>query len=217
MKPAAPHDQGMYILQGRHTPPVRGGSSLFFLGICLVLAVTVVLQNNLVFKCLQGFVFILMAALTRQKMHAVGTIVLFVSTVLINLLLREGRILFMIISFPVTEEALTRGLSRGLTLITLFYMSKACLPLVAPFSGSVGRRVSDILYYTHFFAAHIKSLRFPTLLTDLDRLMCLAERAAGSKKREPVRQQSIKKYLSVVALLAGNIILLILHYGVGPG
>ncbi len=217
MKPVAPHDKGMKIIQGRRTPPVRGGSSLFFLGICLALAVTVVLQNNLVFKCLQSLTFMVMAALTRQKMHAIGTIMLFVSTVLLNLLLREGRMLFMVMSLPVTEEALTRGVSRGLTLVTLFYMSKACLPLGAPFSGPVGRRVSEVLYYTHFFAAHVKRVRFPTLLTDLDRLMCRAEQAARSKKQSPVRQQPVRTYFFIVALLAGNIILLILHYGVGPG
>ncbi len=201
--------------QGRLLAQRKSGSSLCSLAVCIALAVTIVLQQNLFIKCLQCVSFIVLAFAFRQKMHGIGILLLFVSTVSLNLLVWEGRILITVLSFPVTEDALWRGLKRGLTLVTLFFMSKACLNVQVPVPGAVGRWLARVLHYVFFLTGEIGKVRFKYLLDDLDRIMIKAEQATKGKSSATGSTVRLTiKYWHFCAILAGNLILLILQYGV---
>jgi hypothetical protein len=199
--------------QGRLDPLITGTASLFLFGTCLLLAATIVLQRWLPAKAGQLAFFLLLAIIQRRRLHPVGMTIIFLSTVFFNLLLQEGRVLVSIFTLSITEEALFRGMRFGLSLVTLFYMSKSFLVLAVPATGRIGTWLADVLRYLHFFSSQLSSIRFRSFGTDLDRLLLEAEAEPARATTDRLSRRRISGYVLCSLVLAGNLISLIFISG----
>jgi hypothetical protein len=190
-----------------------GGSSLFLFGYCVALTFTIVLQNNIFIKCLQCLCFLIAAIWMKQKPHILGVTILFFSTIILNLVVREGRVLFSLLALPITEEALYRGLRRGFTIISLFFMSKLLISTHLKLEGIPGRWLASTLSLFHFFTSRMKMIRIRSLTQDLDHLMIMAEKEVfqPTGKTTIAKNQPLPVWL-LTGILAGNFALLIVHY-----
>jgi hypothetical protein len=138
---------------------------------------------------------------------------IFLSTLLFNLLAAEGKVLFHVLGQPITAGAVQRGVSRGLTLVTLYYMSKSFIGPGMRFQGRLGTFLAKIFSYFDFFTNEIRNIRFTNLWGDIDRLLLRAERLVrGPGTRALPASFSTRSFFLFGGVLAGNIILLILNY-----
>ncbi|NOY07906.1 MAG: hypothetical protein GXP33_03585 [Spirochaetes bacterium] len=111
-------------------------SFLFIAG--LFLSVSVILQKNLILKAGQFLFFIALSALIGRKIRYFINLIFLLITVIFNCLAPAGRVLFYLFKYPITEDALKSGLSKGLTIITLIYISKISVRRNIKLPGKLG-------------------------------------------------------------------------------
>ena len=188
-------------------------SSFFLFGYCLCLAVTIVLADGLYIKLVQFIFFCGLVWLTKKKRYLLGTIVVFSFIVLFNLTTVEGKALFTVFGHPVTDGALGTGIARGLTIVTLFYMSKSLIGPTLSFHGRTGSFLGKVFLYFDFFTNEIRTVRVKTLWKDIDRLLLIAATLgkAASRRSRPGKIR-IRSVFLLGGILFANIILLILNY-----
>lgn len=86
---------------------------------------------------------------TNRKIlkNLTSSFVLLLSIIFFSLLIPNGKLLFSIGSFKITQESLFLGLRRGLILILSVYISKIVVSKLPPLKGRFGKFINMILLY----------------------------------------------------------------------
>lgn len=86
---------------------------------------------------------------TNRKIlkNLTSSFVLLLSIIFFSLLVPNGKLLFSIGSFKITQESLFLGLRRGLILILSIYVSKIIVSKLPPLKGRFGKFINMILLY----------------------------------------------------------------------
>ncbi len=157
--------------------------------------------------------FWMLVVLTKKKHYLLGTSIVFVFTVLFNLLSVDGKVLLSVFGYPITQGAVQTGVNRGLTLVTLFYMSKSLIDPSLSLRGKIGAFFGKVFLYFDFFTNYMSLIKLKTVWKDLDRLLVASERNLPSvESMKPKATFSLRSVFLYGSVLFGNIILLILNY-----
>ena len=125
---------------------------------------------------LWGIVFIL--ALTvfiiRKKIRILPSFIMTVTIVVFALLVPNGKILFRIRNFPVTQGALFSGLYKSAVLLITVFTSRIFISSKLNFPGKAGRLISKIfIYYGRFTSEKInldrKNITVSNLISSIDK------------------------------------------------
>lgn len=86
---------------------------------------------------------------TNRKIlkNLTSSFVLLLSIIFFSLLVPNGKLLFSIGSFKITQESLFLGLRRGLILILSVYISKIVVSKLPPLKGRFGKFINMIFLY----------------------------------------------------------------------
>ncbi len=122
-------------------------SFLFIAG--LVFSVSVILQKNLILKTGQFLLFLALSALIGRRIRYFLNLIFLFITVIFNSLAPAGRVLFYLLKYPVTEDALNSGLSKGLTIITLIYISQFSVRRNMKLPGKLGILLGSAFNYVN--------------------------------------------------------------------
>lgn len=79
--------------------------------------------------------------------NLISSFILLLSIIFFSLLIPNGKLLFSIGSFKITQESLFLGLRRGLILILSIYVSKIIVSKFPPLKGRFGKFINMILLY----------------------------------------------------------------------
>ncbi|MBN2351876.1 MAG: hypothetical protein JXD23_04835 [Spirochaetales bacterium] len=199
--------------EGRYVLFAENISSFFLFGYCLCLSATILFVDSFYIKIIQFIFFCSLVFLTKKKRHVVGVTVVFFCTLLFHLIVVDGKAIFTIFGHPITTGAVTAGINRGLTIVTLFYMSKSLIQPALHFHGRIGAFLGKVFLYYDFFTNETQTVRVKTIWKDIDRLM-LASKKLGRTVRPRGKGGilSIRFVFLYGGILFAQIILLILNY-----
>ncbi len=99
-----------------------------------------------------------------------GTLLFFISAVLINLLSPFGLVLFHFGPLWITEGALKTGLQKGLNMAALLYLSRFSIRSDLRLPGRIGRLISRMFFYLHYLIEEKKRVTPGNLTQTLDAL-----------------------------------------------
>jgi hypothetical protein len=119
--------------------------TLFWFGLAFIFCF--MLQDNLLVKSISVFYFIFLAVLAGRKLKLIRLIIVSAGVILFNLFQPAGKVLFYVVSFPVTKIALESGSHRALTVVGLVYISFFCIKTNLNLPGFVGRLLSRTFSY----------------------------------------------------------------------
>jgi hypothetical protein len=114
--------------------------------LCFSLMASIALQKNTIVQCVLFFVFTFILLFHRDKsgrtVHFTRELVLFLSILFMNLFPPHGYVYFKIFGYPITEEALSQGLEKGLILLNLILFSRSLTRLGIVLPGRIGKLLS---------------------------------------------------------------------------
>ena len=105
------------------------------------------LQQSILIRCIQFFILITVYILQGGKFRIAPNLMLVSGIVLAYIIRPAGKVLFMLLEFPVTEGALISGITRSLMLIGLIYISRLSVSSKLNFKGTVGNLIGRVFYY----------------------------------------------------------------------
>lgn len=107
---------------------------------------------------------------TNRKIlkNLTSSFVLLLSIIFFSLLVPNGKLLFSIGSFKITQESLFLGLRRGLILILSVYISKIVVSKLPPLKGSFGKFINMIFLYFKELTSFEKENSGKNILKKLD-------------------------------------------------
>jgi hypothetical protein len=147
-------------------------SFLFFFG--LLLAPSLWLQAHLAWKAAQALLFFVLAAWVRPRgwwRAGLASLVFLAATVVVNLAVPLGRVLWRVGPWRITQGALESGLAKGLTLVGLVYLSRFCVRPDLRLPGAAGRYVARTLFYLNRLLELRRTLTLTRLAGSLDRVL----------------------------------------------
>jgi hypothetical protein len=121
---------------------------LLFTG--LLLAPAIILQQNLVVKVAQVFLFQALAlTVVREgrRRLLIGSLIFVGTTIVVNLFSPAGRVVAAIGPLRITRGALHLGVAKATTLASLLYVSRICVRPSVRLPGAAGRYVSETFSY----------------------------------------------------------------------
>lgn len=113
----------------------------------MVIAPSFFFQGNLAILWIQVLLFILAASLSGKKFRLLPNLAMLAGIVFANLFVPNGKVLFYIIRFPITEIALINGLRRSATLIGMIYLSRFSVRKGLMLPGKMGSLLSLVFFY----------------------------------------------------------------------
>ena len=107
---------------------------------------------------------------TNRKIlkNLTSSFVLLLSIIFFSLLVPNGKLLFSIGSFKITQESLFLGLRRGLILILSVYISKIIVSKLPPLKGRFGKFINMIFLYFKELTSFEKENSSKNILKKLD-------------------------------------------------
>ena len=105
------------------------------------------LQQSLLIRCIQFFILITVYILQGGRFRIAPNLMLVSGIVLAYIIRPAGKVLFMLLEFPVTEGALISGISKSLMLIGLIYISRLSVSSKLNFKGKGGNLIGRVFYY----------------------------------------------------------------------
>ena len=105
------------------------------------------LQQSLLIRSIQLFILITVYILQGGRFRIVPNLMLVSGIVLAYIIRPAGKVIFMLLEFPVTQGALISGLSRSLMLIGLIYISRLSVSSKLNFKGAFGNLIGRVFYY----------------------------------------------------------------------
>ena len=107
---------------------------------------------------------------TNRKIlkNLTSSFVLLLSIIFFSLLVPNGKLLFSIGSFKITQESLFLGLRRGLILILSVYISKIVVSKLPPLNGRFGKFINMIFLYFKELTSFEKENSGKNILKKLD-------------------------------------------------
>lgn len=100
--------------------------------------------------------------------NLISSFILLLSIIFFSLLIPNGKLLFSIGSFKITQESLFLGLRRGLILILSIYVSKIIVSKFPPLKGRFGKFINMILLYFKELTSFEKENSGKNILKKLD-------------------------------------------------
>ena len=143
--------------------------ALFILGLLTLPAF--LFQEKLLYRALDGVFFLILAIWAGKRIRPLLALLLLASVTLFALLVPNGRVVFTIMGLPVTEGAMNMGLSRGILLLGLFYLSKFTVVRGLVLPGRAGRGIARVLMYFERFTENYLLISVRDLPGSLDTLL----------------------------------------------
>lgn len=107
----------------------------------LIVAVSSSIPIRLIIVCCSLFLNIL----DKSKIRVIPILITSISIVFFNLLVPVGKVLFVFLSFPITQTSLFTGIQKALLLEGLFFLSRWVLYYPFSLPGRIGSLISDSL------------------------------------------------------------------------
>lgn len=150
----------------------KSGRAFYIIILGFVLAITISFQTRIHFKLIQLALFSGALILKQRQIKCLLPLMLFLAlNVLVNLFVPEGKIIYNLFSFPITEGAFRNGLRRGLSLITLLLMSRCILAEINSNDLKLSQFLNNFICYLNFFRETKNSLSKANLFKYLDELL----------------------------------------------
>jgi heptaprenyl diphosphate synthase len=128
-----------------------------FWAICGLLAVCPFLFiESLRIKLVLCALFVFLTLLSGRKIRILPNIVLAFSVIFCHLLTPSGKIYFSLGNFPVTEDALLRGIGKTVTVIGLVYLSRLAIRPSLRLWGRPGRIFTAMIRYFELITESMK-------------------------------------------------------------
>jgi len=119
-----------------------------------------------------------------------------------------GKVLFCIFNFPVTEDALKLGLSKGLTIITLIYISRFTVSKYLKLPGKLGKILEYALNYLNELMKYRNKIKMKKAFKSVDALLLEIYQKEPVLKVNKSNKTSIFGGIVVILLLIINLGLL---------
>ncbi|MBA7675685.1 hypothetical protein ES703_83922 [subsurface metagenome] len=177
-------------------------SFLFLTG--LAVAPAVIIQDNLVIKLLQLILFMSLSYYSGKRIILLGSLIFLLSTLIFNLLSPLGKVMAEIGPFQLTEGALDVGLSKGLTVICLMYLSRFCVHGTLILPGSFGRYISKTLFYLNCLVEEQKSISRKDIFGSLDVILDKVYKKKEYKQKFGRERNSLSGILILIIILSFN-------------
>ncbi|MDY7029027.1 MAG: hypothetical protein SVR04_12075, partial [Spirochaetota bacterium] len=133
----------------------NSGADLLLLWSGLVMIPPFILQPDMVLKAVQTALFLLYGVLLGKRVKVLPGIIIIVSVTAAAVLSPLGEVLLYAGGFPVTEGALFQGLTRGLNLVGMVYLSRCTISSRLKIPGKAGR----LFYRVFFYFEELSSVR----------------------------------------------------------
>lgn len=133
----------------------NSGADLLLLWSGLVMIPPFILQPDPVLKAVQTALFLLYGGLLGKRVKVLPGIIIIVSVTAAAVLSPLGEVLLYAGRFPVTEGALFQGLTRGLNLVGMVYLSRCTISSRLKIPGKAGR----LFYRVFFYFEELSSVR----------------------------------------------------------
>ena len=104
-------------------------------------------QDNVLLKTVQTVLFAGLSILEGKRFKPLPPLVMIASITLINVFNPIGRIIFTLGALRITFGALSLGLTKGLTLVGLIYLSRSSVRSDLLLPGKIGRILGRTFYY----------------------------------------------------------------------
>lgn len=143
--------------------------TLFILG--LVTLPAFLFQEKLLYRVLDAILFLIVAMYSGKKIRPLPGLLLLISVTAAALFVPYGKVLFNIFGLPVTEGALKMGVSRGILLLGLLYLSKFTVVQGLAFPGRQGNGIAKVFFYFERFSENSAKISLKDLPGSLDNLL----------------------------------------------
>ena len=144
----------------------------------MLLAASLVAQEDLLLRAAQGLIFALIAWLVQPRLRLRRTASFLAATVLFNLLTPAGRVLFRVAGGAVTEGALLVGAGKAVSLGGLLFLSRLMVDPRLRLPGTAGALLGATLTYLARLMDGRAGFRLRSPVQSLDRAL---EAAAASR------------------------------------
>lgn len=105
------------------------------------------LQQSIIIRFIQFTILISLYFILGGRFRIVPNLMLTSGIIIAYIIRPVGKVLFTVAEFPITEGALTSGLSRAFMLIGLIYISRLSVSSKLNFKGTVGTLLGRVFYY----------------------------------------------------------------------
>jgi len=158
---------------------------LFVLGLLTLPAF--LFQDGLLYRFLETVLFLLLVLFSGKKVRPLPGLLLLASVTAASLLVPYGRVVITMFGLPVTAGALEAGLSRGLLLLGLLYLSKFSVRAGLVFPGRIGDGIGKVFFYFERFSESREKVSINDLPGSLDNLLIAVSGsgAAGTATETP--------------------------------
>lgn len=172
---------------------------LFFIGLATVPAF--VFQESLVYRPAEAGLFLLLCILAGKRIRPLPAAALLFSVTAASLLVPYGEVFARVFGFPLTVGALKFGLSRGILLLGLFYLSKFSVGPGLSLPGALGRGVGRVFYYFERFSESREKISLADLPGSLDEALTSVSRLPAGEQR--ATSKDTRPALLLIPLAAG--------------
>ena len=157
----------------RLTPRLLSASlsarALFIAGAATIPAF--LLQPSLILRAMQVVLFAVLAALNGKRIKYGYFLVIVASITAFNLLTPLGRILVEVGPFQITAGALMEGVTKGLTISGLVFLSLASIRPDLRLPGRFGGLLAKVFYYFQRILEGKRRIRVSRLVSSLDDIL----------------------------------------------
>lgn len=166
------------------------------------------LQQSILIRCVQFIIIITVYILQGGKFRIVPNLILVSGITLAYTIRPAGKVLFMLLEFPVTEGALVSGLTRSFMLIGLVYISRLSVSSKLNFKGRAGNLIGRVFYYFEAITESKRTFHFKDfykpgakrrLISYIDDLLISVENKDKQIKKLTT-DKNIKSFLPAVLL-----------------
>ncbi len=179
------------------------------------------LQQSIIIRIIQFSVLIYVYILQGGRFRIAPNLMLILGIIFAYIIRPAGKVLFMVVEFPVTEGAFIAGLTRALMLIGLIYISRLSVSSKLNFKGTVGNLIGRVFYYFEAITEGQGNFRFRDfykpgttgrLISYMDDLLISVENKDKYIEKSIVNKNMISSVpavlLPVIFISAGYIMLL---------
>lgn len=172
--------------------------ALFVLGLLTLPAF--LFQEKLLYRTLDAAFFLILALCAGKRIRPLPALALLVSVTVFALLVPHGKVLVNLFGLPITDGALKMGLSRGILLLGLFYLSKFTVVRGLVLPGKAGQGIARVLFYFERFSENYTRISIRDLPGSLDDLLIRVSEARNDDE-QPAKLTRDRRMMLIFPLL----------------
>ena len=172
--------------------------SLFFSG--LVMALVFLFARTLENRIVLFLFFLLLFWFSGKKFNLLITLSIMSLTVIFNLLVPYGRLLFVIGPLRITEGSLFAGIEKALTLGSLILLSRACINIDLRLPGKIGFLLGESFRMLEIFRQKKGYIRRGKIIAGIDRVLSEVEAEAEAVGKHEEHKKKKLNYISLIVL-----------------